>query len=144
MFKTLALTAALVTAAFPAMAGASVQGVWLIQDKSAKIRIAPCGQKLCGTVIWLRDKVDKSTGQPPVDTRNPDPKLRSRPILGLQLLRDFTPAGDGKWTGGEIYDPNFGRTVTSKSKMTLTPKGELKVEGCFSVICQGQTWSTAD
>jgi len=142
MLKTLALTSLIASFALPAMASLSVQGTWLIQDKTAKVRIAPCGPRLCGTVVWIKDRVDKTTGQPPVDAKNPDPKLRNRPILGLQLLRDFTPAGDNKWTGGAIYDPNVGKTFSSK--MTLTPKGELKVEGCVSVICQGQTWSTAD
>ena len=141
MLKKLALTLALVSVSAPALAGASVQGVWYVQDKSAKVRIAPCGQKLCGTVVWIRDKVAEN-GLPPVDSNNPDPGLRTRPIGGLQLIRNFTSAGDGKWTGGTIYDPKAGKTYASK--MTLTPKGELKVEGCISVICVGQTWSTAD
>lgn len=141
MLKKLVLAACLI-AAFPARAASPVEGVWYVQDRSAKVRIASCGQKLCGTVVWIRDRIDKTTGQPPTDSKNPDPSLRSRPIVGLQLIRNFTPSGDGKWAGGTIYDPQSGRTYASK--MTLTPKGELKVEGCISVICQGQVWSTAD
>ena len=142
MLKPFALSTALAAIALPALAAPSAQGVWLIQDKSAKVRIAPCGQKLCGTIIWISDKIDKTTGQPPVDSKNPDPALRNRPIVGLQLIKNFSPAGDDKWTGGTIYDPKAGKTFASK--MTVTPKGELKVEGCVSVICQGQTWTTAD
>jgi len=141
MLKKLVLAATLASA-FPAFAASPVEGVWWVQDRSAKVRIAPCGQKLCGTIVWISDRIDKATGLPPVDSKNPDPSLRSRPIVGLQLIRNFSPAGEGKWSGGTIYDPEAGKTYVSK--MTLTPKGTLKVEGCVSVICQAQTWSSAD
>jgi uncharacterized protein (DUF2147 family) len=141
MLKKLVLAATLV-AAFPAVAASPPEGVWYVQDRSAKVRIAPCGQKLCGTVVWISDKIDKATGLPPVDIKNPDPSLRSRPIVGLQLLRNFSQSADGKWTGGTIYDPKVGKTYVSK--LALTPKGTLKVEGCISVVCQGQIWSSAD
>ena len=71
-----------------------------------------------------------------------NPALRSRPIVGLQMMRDFAPAGPGRWTGGKIYDPNTGRTYDSK--MSLSANGGLKVEGCVTVICQAQAWTTAD
>lgn len=124
-----------------ALAAPSPVGTWYTQGKAAKVRIAPCGQKLCGTITWIRTQ----GGEPAAsvkDEANPNPALRSRPIVGLQMMRDFSPAGPGRWTGGKIYDPNSGRTYDSK--MSLSPNGGLKVEGCVTVICQGQAWSPAD
>lgn len=133
--------AALALAAGHAHAAASPVGTWYTQGKDAKVRIAPCGAKLCGTITWIRTR----GGEPAAgvkDEANPDPSLRSRPLLGLQMMRDFAPAGPGRWSGGKIYDPKSGRTYDSK--MSLSASGGLKVEGCVTVICQAQAWTPAD
>ena len=132
---------ALALSASAAYASTSPVGVWYTQDKQGKVRIAPCGDKLCGVIISGRGK----DGKPASDARddaNPNPALRSRPILGLQILRDFKPTGPGRWGGGKIYDPNTGRTYDSK--LSLSNGGVLKVEGCVTVICVSQTWTPAD
>ena len=132
---------ALALSASAALASATPVGVWYTQGKQGKVRIAPCGDKLCGVIISGRGK----DGKPASDARddaNPNPALRSRPILGLQILRDFKPTGPGRWGGGKIYDPNTGRTYDSK--LSLSNGGVLKVEGCVTVICQSQTWTPAD
>ena len=124
-----------------ALADASPVGTWYTSGKSAKVRIAPCGQKLCGTITWI-DTRDGAPASSIKDEANPNPALRNRPIVGLVMMRDFSPAGPGRWTGGKIYDPNSGRTYDSK--MSLSANGGLRVEGCVTVICQAQAWSPAD
>lgn len=117
-----------------------VEGTWLVQAGSAKVRVAPCGgdkAKMCGVVVWMKAPNDKA-GQPQKDVNNPDAALRTRPIVGLTMIRDFKSAGPGKWTGGKIYDPSSGKTYGSK--MSLNPDGTLKIEGCITVVCQAQTW----
>jgi uncharacterized protein (DUF2147 family) len=133
--------AALLLSAGQALAAASPVGTWYTQDRMAKVRIAPCGQKLCGSIVWARDRGGKSAAEAR-DEANPNPAMRSRPIVGLQIIRDFSPAGPGRWSGGKIYDPNSGRTYDSK--MSLSANGGLKVEGCVTVICQAQAWTPAD
>ena len=129
-----AATALAAAIASPALADDPVEGLWLIQAGTAKVKVAPCASdktKMCGQVAWL-----KTTGAK--DANNPDASLRSRPILGMLMIRDFKSAGPGKWTGGKIYGPNSGRTYGAK--MTANPNGTLKVEGCIAVVCQAQTW----
>lgn len=129
-----AATALAAAIASPALADDPVEGLWLVQAGTAKVKVAPCASdktKMCGQVAWL-----KTTGAK--DANNPDASLRSRPILGMLMIRDFKSAGPGKWTGGKIYDPNSGKTYGSK--MTANPNGTLKVEGCMAVVCQAQTW----
>lgn len=135
-----ALATALSTSSW---AAGTVQGDWITQSGSAKVRVAPCsGGKLCGTVIWMKNPLDKTTGKPQLDVKNPDPALRTRPITGLQMIKDFKSAPGGKWTGGSIYDPESGKTYASK--IALNPNGTLKVEGCIAIICQAQTWRAAN
>lgn len=141
-----AVTQALVAlglAAGPALAADPAEGVWLVQAKDAKVRIGPCPAKadqLCGDIVWLKTP-NTPEGQPKHDEHNPDAKLRSRPIIGLTMIRDFRPAGGGRWEGGTIYDPHSGKTY--KSKMRVAADGTLKVDGCVMMFCQTQTWTRA-
>jgi uncharacterized protein (DUF2147 family) len=115
----------------------SAQGLWLVQDKDAKVRIGSCRDRpdrLCGEIVAVMPK----PGAADTDTHNPDPALRHRPILGLQIIRDFRPAGPGRWEGGKIYDPHSGKTYASK--MRLAPDGALRVDGCVLMFCQSQAW----
>jgi uncharacterized protein (DUF2147 family) len=138
--RKLILAASFALAAAPALATPSPQGVWLVQDQTAKVRIEPCAgraDQLCGEIVWLKAPTDES-GQPKRDIHNNDPALRSRPVMGLTMIRDFKPAGPDKWDDGKIYDPRSGKTYNSK--MQLKPDGTLNVQGCVAMFCQGQTW----
>jgi uncharacterized protein (DUF2147 family) len=133
--RSLVLAAALTLAAGPALAD-PVEGEWLNQDKTGKIRVAPCPEKadrMCGAISWLKDKTKT------LDANNPDAALRARPLLGLPMMRDFKQAAPGRWTGGKIYDPKSGKTYDSK--LSVNANGSLKLEGCIAFICQAQTWT---
>ena len=135
-----AAVAAITSLSSAAHAADPVEGTWLVQAGTAKVRVAPCGgdkAKMCGVVVWMKTPNDKA-GQPQKDVNNPDAAARTRPIVGLTMIRDFKPAGAGQWAGGKIYDPSSGQT--DGSKMSLNPDGTLKVEGCIAVVCQAQTW----
>ena len=117
--------------ATPAFA-ANPKGDWLVEDKSAIIRIDSCGSALCGAIVWAK----KQDG---VDENNPDPAKRSRPIMGLQLLLGMKPGSDGRWDG-DIYNPENGKTYTSR--MWLKSDDTLRVEGCvLGFLCGGQDWT---
>jgi uncharacterized protein (DUF2147 family) len=119
---------------------ASIDGDWFTPKGGAKVHIASCGQKLCGAITWLKNPNDK-TGQPAKDSYNPDPSLKSRQVIGIQIIRNMKPSGDGHWTGGSIYNPGDGKTYDSK--MMLDPSGALKVQGCVAIICVTQVWTRA-
>lgn len=129
---------ALAAVAGAAQAADPVEGQWLTQGGSAKVKVAPCmtdKARMCGVITWVK----APAGATPKDDHNPDAALRTRPLVGLSMIRDFKPAGAGKWTGGKIYDPSSGKTYSSK--MSANRDGTLKVEGCIAVICQAQTWT---
>ncbi|HWM46766.1 MAG TPA: DUF2147 domain-containing protein [Xanthobacteraceae bacterium] len=145
-----ALCALTLFSSLPAAASAQTAmpaGTWLNEDKDGMVEIADCGRLrgqpetglLCGHVVWIRDAVDRTTGRPPVDAKNVDPKLRGRPILGLPVVLDMRPsAASGRWDG-RIYNIDDGKTYTGK--LTALPDGRLRVEGCVMLVCQGETWT---
>lgn len=112
-------------------------GIWLTGDGQARIRVDRCGGNLCGTIVWLRQPIDPATGKPEVDDKNPDPRRRTRPIIGLRIF-SMAPTADGAWSGS-IYNADDGQTyrasVTSRSASTLT------VRGCAGPFCGDDTWT---
>jgi len=76
-----------------------------------------------------------------LDTRNPDESLRGRSLLGAVLLRDLHYDGQGKWSGGRIYDPNNGHTYHCNAE--LVAPNELKLRGYlgFSLIGRNEMWT---
>src|SRR5437868_12069888 len=65
---------------------ADAKGIWLTADGEAKIRIADCGGRLCGTIAWLKRPLDPNTGKPTLDKQNPDAGKRNRPLIGTAIL----------------------------------------------------------
>ena len=67
--------------------------------------------------------------------------MRERLLTGLELFRGFSYDGDGRWTGGTIYDPNSGKTY--RCIITWLDKDTLKVRGYIGVPMLGrtETWS---
>lgn len=112
-------------------------GNWLVQDKKAKVRIFKRGSKYFGSIAWLKEP-NNEHGTPKLDRENPEEKLRSRPILGLEMLRDFVYDEDRVWEDGEIYDPKNGKTYSCK--MTLSEDNRtLDVRGYIGISLLGRT-----
>lgn len=135
---------ALLTAARTAAAGGDdILGLWNNQEKDARIEILTCGEKYCGTIVWMKDPnyPDGSTegqpGTPKLDNNNPDRGLRARPRLGLEIVRSFEYAGDNRWTGGKVYDPKNGKTYSGK--LTLATPTQLNLRGFIGISLIGRT-----
>ena len=112
---------------------ADPSGTWLTQSGDSRVRIAKCGAALCGTII-------SSTYQK--DVNNPDPKLRDRNMVGVQMISDIRPSSDGY--SGQLYNPQDGKTYTGKLKV-MSPT-TLQLSGCVlgGLICRSQTWTKAN
>jgi uncharacterized protein (DUF2147 family) len=140
-------------AAAPLLAGDSdaVVGVWATDPDDnggqAHIEIYANGDRYDGKIVWLEEPVylpgdeHGEAGQEKVDTENPDPALRSRPIIGMVLMEGFVYDGEGTWAKGTIYDANDGKTY--KCKMRLEDADTLKVRGYvgFSMLGRTEVWT---
>jgi uncharacterized protein (DUF2147 family) len=120
-----------------------ILGVWLNQEKDAKIDIFKCGEKYCGKVVWLKDpnypegSKDGIPGTPKLDHNSPNPELKKAPVIGLQIVHDFAFAGDNRWKNGKVYDPKNGKTYSGK--MTLVSAHELHLRGFIGISLIGRT-----
>src|SRR5579863_5864773 len=94
----------------------AILGSWANANGNDHILIYKRGDKFFGKLEWLKIPNDEQ-GKAKTDKNNPDPVLRTRPDLGLELLKDFTFDGDNVYTGGTVYDPKSGKTYSCK--MTL-------------------------
>src|SRR6202140_3912327 len=138
---TIATLAALLAAApAKARAGGGPDGIWLTQAGDAKVRVSKCSGGICGVVVWLRDPIDRSTGKPAVDDKNPNPALARRPMIGLPLFMGMRLSGPNRWSG-QIYNADDGSTYASN--VSLAGPDALRVEGCVGALCGGETWTRA-
>jgi uncharacterized protein (DUF2147 family) len=124
------------TSAFAA--AAPINGRWLTQDRDAIVEVGPCGDTICGRVAKFLVRPPQGNDQK--DTKNPDPKLRNRRLLGMAVV--YGLKADGNEWKGTIYDPKSGRSY--RSVVYLAKNGTLKVKGCFGPICRGQNWTKSN
>jgi uncharacterized protein (DUF2147 family) len=111
-------------------ASPGLTGDWVNADRTAIVRIAPCGSGLCGRIVRVLAR-----GVPATDAHNPDRALRSRPLVGLTVLSGFSASGGG----GRAYNPQNGRSY--RASLRLNAGGTLRVTGCVTIICRSQNWT---
>jgi uncharacterized protein (DUF2147 family) len=114
----------------------AILGVWESGSGKARVKIDKAGDKFTGRIVWLREP-NNDEGKPKTDKNNPDEKLRTTPLLGYRLLRDFQFKGDKTWEEGTIYDPENGSTYSCTIKMT--DENTLDVRGFIGVSLFGRT-----
>ena len=81
-----ALAAAVMTAPGLAAAAPEITGVWLNDTGRGAIEIKPCGDQMCGHVVWVKDAGD-SKG------------------CGRQIIGEAAQVKPGLWDNGWIYSP---------------------------------------
>ena len=87
-----------------------IVGVWWNEEKTTKIEVEKKDGKYIGTIVYMIPEKYEN-GEPPKDDENPDPALRNRSIVGLQILNGFVyNSGKEEWKDGNIYDPKSGKT----------------------------------
>ncbi len=93
-----------------------ILGLWGTPENDCKIEIFKRGTKYFGRIAWLKEPLYPAgddggmAGRPVVDRKNPNPNLRSRPLIGLRLIEGFIYVGKNVWEKGTIYNPDNGKT----------------------------------
>ena len=115
----------------------SIVGYWLAPQSIFEIK--NCDGALCAEIvqIFVEEDVDPKSI---LDSKNMDPELQSRPLIGINIFEGFNGEFDSKNTlkGGRIYNPRDGKSY--KSRLRLLDNGNLRVEGCVLFICDGDEW----
>lgn len=121
--RTAVLTAFVVVissaAASHAQQSADPSGIWLRDDGNARVRIAPCGNNICATNLWIRDT---SKGEEAGD----------RLVMSLQPKSPDTLAGTA-------YDAKRERTYSITVQVS---DNSLLTRGCIlgGVLCRNVRW----
>lgn len=113
----------------------AILGKWVNSTGEAHLEITKRSEKFFGKIVWLKDPKDEK-GNVKTDYKNPTASLRSKPIVGLEILKNFVYE-DGKWTDGNIYDPKSGKLYSCN--MTLKDNGDLSMRGYIGVSLLGRT-----
>ena len=115
----------------------NIFGYWLTPGSIVKIE--NCEDYICAKIetIFVEEGVDPKQI---LDDQNKDETLRSRPLIGINLLYSFLikDVNQKTFKNGKIYDPRRGKTY--KSNLYLNDDGILRVEGCVAFICDGEDW----
>lgn len=103
-----------------------VTGVWQTEpDRKAlisHIRLAPCGDAVCGTVVRVYDQSGQSV---------------QTPNLGRRLFWDLYPSETGVGLTGKVFLPLV--DIVARVKM-VRDGAALRVTACKGPICKSQRW----
>lgn len=97
----------------------SPDGVWLRDDGNARVRIAPCGSKICATNLWIKDA---SKGE----------EVGDRLVMSLDRMSETKLAGTAD-------DPKRDR---SYALTVIVGHNSLITRGCIlrGLLCRNVNW----
>jgi uncharacterized protein (DUF2147 family) len=136
----LALSAALVTST--TLAQTTAVGLWQSFDNNtgaprAEIRISESAGVLTGRIE--RNLLPQAAGAVQVCEKCTDER-KGAPLIGMALVRNAKAAAEaGVWEGGEILDPDEGKTY--RLRLQLLEEGKkLQVRGYIGPFFKNRTW----
>lgn len=109
-----------------------ILGFWLDEKRETVIEIYEHADRdlYNGRIVWLKDSLD-TFGNERRDVLNDDPQLRSRKVLGTNMLYGFAWDDTDTWRKGEIYYYQTGNDYNGKIHLD---GGKLKLKGYYSIL----------
>ena len=124
-FTKLSLALATLLAGSLSAAAADVTGTWLDHTGQGAVEIRPCGETMCGRVVWLKNPMHKSRS--------------GRPICGAQILGNLHRGDPNTWSSGWIYNPEDEERFSAEIK--LENDNTLLVTGYLGIKLLGETFT---
>jgi uncharacterized protein (DUF2147 family) len=114
-----------------------VCGKWESDAKNLRILVYTQDHQFKAKLIWFSD----TDGKPMdywTDVNNPDPALRKRKLLGMEILKGlaYDPETD-TWENGMVYDSRHGREWNASAR--IDKNGLLHVRGYWHFKFIGKT-----
>ena len=129
----LAIVASVVVAAGEARAEAAdaILGEWRTPARIS-VQVRPCAETVCARIVRVPE-VARS------DLHNPEPRLRTRPLLGIEVFTGTRRSSSKGWKG-HIYVPETGRTYVAR--LTSLERDRLQVDVCgpMGLFCVQEIW----
>jgi uncharacterized protein (DUF2147 family) len=117
----------------PALGEGNIVGEWWTEERD-------------GRVTFFKAKTGTYTGRlswskkPRRDTENDDPKLQSRPVVGIILIWKLRYE-DGEYVDGYVYNPEDGGTYRIDAKSIDRNSIEIRGYMGISLFGQSQVWT---
>jgi uncharacterized protein (DUF2147 family) len=114
-------------------------GKWASTEKNLVVEVYPYKNTFKAKIIWFTGGVSKAKPMETItDVKNPDPSLRTRKVLGLDVVENlvYSPKSD-TWEGGKIYEVQSGKYWSAAAY--LDKGGLLKVKGYWKMKLFGKT-----
>lgn len=110
----------------------TIDGIWNMGNGKLVVKVEHCnGAQICVKIANIA-KAFHNDGTPRLDDNNPNPALRKRPVVGLQIINGMNSTGPNSWKG-KLYNSDDGHTYTAYAKL----KGSaLEVQGCWGPFCK--------
>jgi uncharacterized protein (DUF2147 family) len=104
-------------------------GVWRNPKNSVHVRMQPCGNTVCGVVVWANARAQQKAREAGT------PRL-----VGTQLFREFRQIGPGEWSG-RVFVPDMNKTFSGSMK--AEGPNAITGRGCLfgRFLCKSQTWT---
>ena len=144
MIRTAAALTLALSSAF-AMAQMTPVGLWKTIDDDGKtekslVRITDSAGVLTGTIEKIMDPAKQDNK---CDKCSDDRK--DKPVQGMTIIRNARQDADDKtiWTGGEILDPNNGKTYKTRLKPVDGGK-TMEMRGYIGFLYRTQVWQRVE
>jgi uncharacterized protein (DUF2147 family) len=97
-----------------------VLGTWLRDNGALRVKFEPCGDAICGNIVWLKPGSD------------------SKAKVGQRLFFDMRATGANSWTG-KAASPDSGSVYSGKMSIE---QSTLSTSGCIvgGLICKSANW----
>jgi uncharacterized protein (DUF2147 family) len=107
----------------------AILGEWLTEGKDGRIRFTKSADgTYTGVLTW--------SAKPAKDSKNPDPKLRGRSIVGIVLMWHLSYK-DGEYEDGYCYNPQDGNTYRMSAHVQSATN--MSIHGYLAIPLFGQT-----
>ena len=109
--------------------GDAIIGKWISDKGNLKLQVYKKDNEYRAKAIFHSGKTE---GEEWIDEKNPDPTLRSRTLIGKDLLTQMRYDPDNNdWEDGRVYDPSSGKSF--EAIVTLVNQNTLKVKGFWLI-----------
>lgn len=125
--------------------GDQICGKWISEDKNLIVQVFKQDNEFKGKILWFDDPDEDRDINLYYDIQNPNPALRKRKLLGMNVLDDLKYDPEtGTWENGTIYDATSGRVYSSA--ISMNTDNSIKVTGYwkFKFIGRSMTFKRVD
>jgi len=107
----------------------AIIGTWVMEDDMGVLEIFKEGMCYNGKIVYM--KKTEEDGSQLKDNENPVDSLKSREVVGLQVMNNFEYDGDKCWNEGTFYAALRGKKVEPDFILKNKKQLDLKISFLF-------------